>query len=271
MITIAFWNTFGNNNSSKDVDSLIVKLIKENHVDVMVLCEYNKDLKTLCSKLELDDIPFSSAKYYEEDRIRLLYSKNSIETPTLIRNQDFYSILRFPERKITVVGVHLSSNMYADDETRRCIAMQCMNDIEEYEQECGDTNTIVIGDFNSDPYEGTMLSVIGFHALPFQKKTERTRKVAHQSKLPFYNPMWNLFGDFCEPVGTYYMSTTKAADPMWHLYDQIIVRGVLARNIVKKSMKIIGEIGSIQLCTDYGIPDKDIASDHLPIVMSLEV
>ncbi len=271
MITIAFWNTYGNSVNSKDVDSLIIRLITEKRIDILVLCEYNKDTKTLCDKLELENIAFSDVAYFKGDRVKIIYSKSSLEAPILIRNQDYYTIIRFPERKITLVGVHLASNMYANDETRKVSAMQCRYDIEGYEEECEDRNTVVIGDFNADPYESTIMSSIGFHALPFRKKTEGSRKVAHSEVIPFYNPMWNLFGDFSEPIGTYYMSTTNASDPMWHLYDQVLVRGIFAKSIVKESMQIVGKIGDTELCTNYGIPNKAVASDHLPIVISLEV
>lgn len=271
MITIAFWNTYGNNGNGNNVDSLIVELIKERNIDLMVLCEYKGDSHMLCSKLEFENLAFSSTPYCEGDRVKMIYSSTTLEAPRLVRNQDFYTIVRFPESKLTVVGVHLLSNMYADDETRKMSALNCRNDIEEYEEECVDRNTVVIGDFNADPYESTLMSAIGFHALPVQKKAEKSRKVTHKEMLPFYNPMWNLFGDFCEPFGTYYMSTTNAYDPMWHLYDQILVRGILARKIIKESVKIIGKIGTVKLCTDYGIPNKAVASDHLPIIISMEV
>ena len=84
----------------------------------------------------------------------------------------------------------------------------------------------------------------------------------------FYNPMWNLLGDFNYPPGTYYYKGNKEKNEFWNIFDQVIVRPRLRSNFVDKELKIITKTQTVSLVTQNQHPNKEI-SDHLPIVFQL--
>ena len=85
----------------------------------------------------------------------------------------------------------------------------------------------------------------------------------------FYNPMWNLFGDFEAPYGTYYYGKNTIDNIYWHILDQVIIRPNLRDSFVDKSLKIITKTNSVSLLNKKGHPDKK-TSDHLPIVFEIK-
>lgn len=85
----------------------------------------------------------------------------------------------------------------------------------------------------------------------------------------FYNPMWNLFGDFSYPPGTYYHNGSEPINSFWNIYDQVMIRPSMRNCFVEKSLKIIVEMQKYSLVDKLRHPRKDI-SDHLPIVFEIK-
>ena len=85
----------------------------------------------------------------------------------------------------------------------------------------------------------------------------------------FYNPMWNLLGDFQQPYGTYYYSGSNPVNTYWNIYDQVIIRPALRKRFVNDSLIIIQETKTRYLLDRNGHPDKKF-SDHLPIVFEIK-
>ena len=79
----------------------------------------------------------------------------------------------------------------------------------------------------------------------------------------FYNPMWNLLGDFQYPPGTYYYKSSQEKTEFWNIFDQVMIRPQLRNRFVDTSLKIITETETTSLV------DKKI-SDHLPIVFEVK-
>ena len=84
----------------------------------------------------------------------------------------------------------------------------------------------------------------------------------------FYNPMWNFLGDFKEPYGTYYYSSSDAVNPYWNVYDQVIIRPALRQRFIDESLKILTGTNEISLLDSEKHPDCYI-SDHLPIMFEI--
>lgn len=85
----------------------------------------------------------------------------------------------------------------------------------------------------------------------------------------FYNPMWNLFGDFSYPPGTYYHNGSEPVNSFWNIYDQVMIRPGMKKCFVEKSLKIITDMQKYSLVDKLKHPRKDI-SDHLPIVFEIK-
>ena len=85
----------------------------------------------------------------------------------------------------------------------------------------------------------------------------------------FYNPMWNLFGDFSYPPGTHYHNGSEPINSFWNIYDQVMIRPGMKKCFVEKSLKIITDMQKYSLVDKLKHPRKDI-SDHLPIVFEIK-
>lgn len=96
----------------------------------------------------------------------------------------------------------------------------------------------------------------------------KTREVGSKEYGMFYNPMWNFFGDFTPPYGTYYFNNSETQNTYWNIYDQVIFRPALKERFVKESLKILTETKEIYLLDAKGHPNKKI-SDHLPITFEI--
>lgn len=80
--------------------------------------------------------------------------------------------------------------------------------------------------------------------------------------------MWNLFGDFKYPPGTYYRVESKLYNPCWFMLDQVIISQSMIPLMVKEQLKIITKCGKGVLYTDNRYPNSNI-SDHFLLCVNL--
>lgn len=167
--------------------------------------------------------------------------------------------------------VHLNSQIYSDHVSRREIVIeQIINDILKLENGLNTTNTIIVGDFNINPYDNSCVNARYFHGIPIYEDAMReSRNIAGKEFRMFYNPMWNFLGDFKEPYGTYYRSAADTFNPYWHIYDQVIIRPSLRSRFVDGNLKIITGSANVSLLDKNKHPNHSI-SDHLPITFEIK-
>ena len=177
----------------------------------------------------------------------------------------------FIDDNTILCGVHLNSQIYSDNAERREIDIeQIIGDLLKLEDELDTKNTIIVGDFNINPYDKTCVSARYFHGIPiYEDAVRETRTVAGREFHMFYNPMWNFLGDFTEPYGTYYHSSSDTVNPYWNVYDQVIIRPALRKRFVDDNLKIITETAMVSLLDKNKHPDRSI-SDHLPITFEIK-
>ena len=149
----------------------------------------------------------------------------------------------------------------------------CFNEISRdvvvAELECQIENSIVVGDFNQNPYENGCLGAMGFHGIPVAEETAAlSRTILRKKYKMFYNPMWNLLGDFDYPPGTYYCNSNEAINPFWNMFDQVIIRPQLREKFVESSLEIVTETNMYSLVDSKNRPNKKY-SDHLPIIFEI--
>ena len=84
----------------------------------------------------------------------------------------------------------------------------------------------------------------------------------------FYNPMWNLFGDFSFPPGSYYYRGNEVINSFWNIYDQVMIRPCIRDFFIDSELKILCETKNRKLIDKNNHPSKKI-SDHLPIIFEI--
>jgi hypothetical protein len=170
-------------------------------------------------------------------------------------------------RDLTMVGVHLPSRLYRrNEEDQRLAADTCHGFIEDLEQPrahqgAGHDRTIVIGDFNLDPYSPAIVGIAGFNAMMTPRST---RRADGRSRATFYNPMWNAFGDRNGSPGTYYLGRPGALGYFWHMLDQVLIRSSLVKHF--QSVEIVNDEA---LSSPRAHNPSRSVSDHLPIELTL--
>lgn len=256
-----FWNTHKNEN----INDVLSELIIENDISVVLLAEYTASADELINELALQHVDMFQYGSCSE-RIKMFGSIENIQ----YRSDTDHSVIRIINNKDILCCIHLNSKIYSGHEDSREIYMeQIIKDIQAVEQEMQTDNTIVVGDFNVNPYDPSLVNARYFHGIPVYEETKRkSRTVAGEEYYMFYNPMWNLLGDTQQPYGTYYYAGTNAVNTYWNIYDQVIIRPVLRERFAEDSLMIIKETQTRFLLDNKGHPNKKI-SDHLPIVFEI--
>lgn len=260
---ILFWNVNGN----KDINHHIASIVGDNGIDVLVMAEYNADEKELYALFRENQQNLIQCTTLGCDRIKVWSNYINIE-PGI--QQEYYSI-QILWNKFILCCVHLFTDLHGDrSEERLAVIQKIMYDIQETEKNIESQRTIIIGDINEMPYGKGCLNANGFHGLPELKTTDKsTRTVNKEEYRKFYNPMWNLMGDFNYPAGTYYLNQAKLHSPMWYMHDQIIISKEVLPIFVKKELRIITSCSYSDLKDKNQHPNKKI-SDHFPIMCEVK-
>ncbi len=255
-MNISFWNTYRN----KEINEFLISLIIEKNLDILVLAEYNDNIYDLINELYIKGRSFKEVNFLACKKIIILCRKViSIELND--DNSNYVSIaISKNNLNFYLFATHFPSKLYESDDNRSLVAGALKEDIEKHDK------VLVVGDFNSNPFERTMSAVSGLLALPTKRLTERT--VQGRKKSVLYNPMWKFFGDFETIPGTYYYNNSEDLNYYWNLFDQVLISHELLYIFNDKSLEIIKNIGKRSLIKNDKI-DKNI-SDHLPISFSLE-
>jgi hypothetical protein len=122
-----------------------------------------------------------------------------------------------------------------------------------------------------NPFEDGVVIAKALHAVMSRDIAERRSRVVQTKKYPFfYNPMWSLFGD-ASPPGTYYYRTSTHKTFFWNMFDQVLIRPELLSSFRNENFKILTMAGNTSLLTSRYRPNSKIASDHLPLLFTLDL
>ncbi|CBK75291.1 Endonuclease/Exonuclease/phosphatase family [Butyrivibrio fibrisolvens 16/4] len=168
--------------------------------------------------------------------------------------------------KYIVAALHLEDRRNYKTAERIHTIQTIVPDIEKNEL-CNDSdNTIVIGDFNANPYDEEMLSKFGFNAVLFKSliiNEEYTNPNSNRIRR-FYNPILHYLSEETEMYGSFYTEQNYMTS-YWHCLDQVLVRRKLANNIA--GLQYLKSINNIDLIKGKR-PNNDI-SDHLPLLVNI--
>jgi len=271
---IAFWNI-----NKKDLSDLLVEFVNEQQIEILVLAEAED--ATLVNFIKKQQLINPSRKFSHiftgKTHLLSTYSSSvftrfsgAVNSPRWTFSQiEIPTIL-----SMNFVCVHFHSKVNWSEDS---LALECVNlarDIDLFESKTGIDNTMIIGDFNMNPYESGLVAANGLHALPdlnHVSKRTQSRVIDGIKYKYFYNPMWSFFGDKTEPFGTYYYREPGHVSREWNIYDQVIYRPALSDFIQNEGVEIINSIGGELLVNALNRPDRDQYSDHLPITVEFKI
>ncbi len=282
-MVIAFWNIDKNEKkkANQDFSDVLIDLVMEYGVDILLLAEAN-------NKTILNFIKKSQRIFPQRPFRQILGSKGRTAVLTTYSSTVFfdrsnlYPSTRWDAFLIEIPGiirfnlfsVHFHSKLNWSDSS---LALECTNlirDIQIVESKTICDETVLIGDFNMNPFEDGLVAANGIHAiqdLAYAHHTTKGREIDGSNYKYFYNPMWNFFGDFKKPMGTHYHRTSHTVSQEWNIYDQVIFRPSMKVHLDKDYVEIIQRIKTYDLVGYFGRPDDGKYSDHLPLDFKLKI
>jgi exonuclease III len=263
-----FWNV------KKNAIGTILSQIAEHHaVDVVILAECADPDKILVDLNFKTEYPFHRTEG-QVTRI-VIYTRFPRKNIRTVHGDKFLTIRCISllgMRPLLLAATHFPSKLFRDEYHLWEKASQVSAKIRQIETDLGISRTVLVGDFNMNPFEKGVISARGLHAVMTRAiAVKETRTIDRESYPFFYNPMWGRFGDTTEgPAGTYYRRASSFAEYFWHIHDQVLIRPHLLDSFDEKSVRVLTECGGRKLVRSSGIPDQSRVSDHLPLLFALE-
>lgn len=270
MTTFLFWNL-----KRKPLQNIIANLAIRHQIDIIILAECIIAPSVLLKALN----PLQVADYhYSPDRCQKIqiYTRFSYHFTKSVFEQNRVTIrhLALPGLvDILLAAVHSPSKRDWSEKSQYSWLRILASAILAEERRIGHTRTILVGDFNINPFDAGMIDASGLHAVMSRSIALNVSRIVQGDRYPyFYNPMWNLLGDTSPgPPGTYYYNNSEMIVYFWNMFDQVLVRPALLERFNNQNLKILQTDGEVSFLSRIGIPDDKIASDHLPLLFSVSL
>lgn len=262
MIKIAFWNV-GTRAPSADIAAVAA----ETHADIIALAELRKGDRSLVAHNLCARTGRSYSQIENSFRIPMFTSLPLRDATALreTRHGTFIKVrqIQEEEKSFLLVIVHLPSKAGGDPSS---FTHRLRSEIEEEEKKIGHARTIVMGDFNMEPYDRGLVSSEGLHATMCRSiARRRSRIVRGVERRFFYNPMWSLLGDATRgPPGSFYYRKNYPEVIFWQMIDQVIMRPEAIDIVNIDSIRFITFSSEYEIATRDGKPSM---SDHFPLIM----
>lgn len=270
MLSVLFWNIH-----KKRITELITSLAFERQADILFLAECEIDPAELLVSL---NTPGASLYHYSPGlgckkilvftRFFSDYFLPQFETERLTIRR-----LQLPGMRDLLIGAtHFPSKLNWRDESQIFECTRLVNHIREAERIVGHSRTILVGDFNMNPFEAGMISAGGLHGVMSRSIARQEKRIVQEEEyLFFYNPMWSLFGDASPgPPGTFYYKAAEHRVFFWNMFDQVLFRPGLLGSFRNENLEIVQTVNERQLLVN-DIPDSRTSSDHLPLFFRFDV
>jgi exonuclease III len=269
LLNFLFWN-LNKKNSLEEVLNIVSKY----KIDILILAENGITESNLLSELKKIDEKFSEnhpLSLCQKIKIFTKFDYQHIH-PKFEDKRATFRRLELPKlKKINIVALHLPDKSSFNNNSQYDNAIDFVEKIVKFEQE-NDNETIVIGDFNMNPFEIGMIKAKSFNATMSSNISKQGYREIQGKKYDFfYNPMWSLYGDVKNNVvGSYHYNKAESINYRWNIFDQVLIRPSLIPNFVVESVKILDHDGVKNLLTKNNYPNKKY-SDHLPLFFSLNL
>lgn len=256
---IGFWNLKAN-----DIGDCVAKLIIENSLDVLFVCEnVNLNIEQILQQ-ELNGYNYHYNMMHS--KIGMIISGNCKLNKIQPSKRYMVCELQKENLKVIIAPVHLYDNTNGSKSNAR---REIFRDIKSIFVDFKGDESIscfIIGDFNADPFNDEMLSKVDLTSVLFkQLMIKNVIKYNGKNYERFYNPVLEMINVNDEIFGSFYYESNES--PLyWHCYDQIVMN--------KDAMEYFDYGEYIQKIADINLlknnrPNRDI-SDHLPVILKLK-
>ncbi len=224
-MNILFWNT-----GNREPLGEIVRLVRDLRVDVLILAECPLSPVRIVEKLNSGARAEFHLPLNQSDRFTFVVALPPRNFTPVYDSAGVSAWHAKPPigQDVLVVALHLPSKLHLEEEEQGHLAPRISQLIGRLEKQIGHSRTIVIGDFNMNPFEAGLVSSEGFHASMSRSIAGRkSRTVLGEVRHFFYNPMWSLLGDYSPgPPGTYFYPSSSPLTLFWNTYDQVLLRPI---------------------------------------------
>jgi hypothetical protein len=269
-----FWNT-----SRKNLSAVVARIATERGSDMVILAEATDHAFDYLAALNSSgrEAQFSLAPSFVPNgsRVTVFSRLPSREMAPAVTDTtcSVYHVEPAGRRSFVLACVHLSSQLHMDYDDRSALAGRTSRLVLEAEKAAGHSRTIVIGDFNMNPFEAGMVSSEGFHGILDRRVAKsQGRTVQGEHRLFFYNPMWRFMNDERQgSCGTHFYRKSKPVCHFWNTFDQVLLRPDLLPFFDHSCLTLVESFGGKTLLDSRGQPNKVKYSDHLPIHLNLNL
>ncbi len=268
MPRILFWNTY-----RKGLEQEVASLCHQYDAEIVILAESAMNSVTFLSIVNTGALRIFTEPPNPSTRLRLFTSLStaSIRLVADIGGIAVRGIAPPVGQDFTLIAVHLPSKTAYKETDLAFHATRLNETIRNAEAKVGHKRTVIVGDFNMNPFEIGLVSSDGLHAVMDRRiARQNSRIVAGRQCDFFYNPMWSRMGPNIQgPPGTYYYRDSTHVAYFWNTFDQVLIRPSLLDFLPDQTICVVSEIAGVPLLTPTGVPNKGLFSDHLPIVFDL--
>jgi endonuclease/exonuclease/phosphatase (EEP) superfamily protein YafD len=269
VITFLFWNL-----KAQPLRERLARLAVAHSVDVFVVAEC--DMQSGAVSRALSEATGSAYRVVPGSGNALrVFTRTPLANWRALFSDTLEAWLGFRFRapngpELLVFAVHMWSKLRTTSEDRMQDAKELAEDVRQLEVQEGHARTLVVGDFNVNPFEVPLVWSSGLHAVPDRRAAEREVRTIHAREYALmYNPTWGVMGDRTPgPSGTYYRVASESVNYFWNTYDQVLMRPALAGHLTE--LRVLDSDGTESLLTASGIPDAANGSDHLPLLFRFD-
>lgn len=272
MVTFLFWNLMKN----EGLAPRLIRIAQQFGIDVVLLAECAVDLTAVAQTLSASGAGPYTALSVDGGKIHILSRLSASDFISKYTDPEIGLHIRSLQTRkvgrVLVASLHYPSKLqWSDKEQEHGAMFRLIPAIQQMERASRHKRTVLVGDFNMNPFEGGVMSAFALHAVMTRALALREeRTVAGEPYQFFYNPMWGHFGDRTPgPPGTFYLSSSKPGNCFWNMYDQVLLRPTLMGRLHR--LEILTSDGVESLLTRTGLPSRDHASDHLPLLFTLDL
>lgn len=266
---IVFWNI-----NEKNIDSELQLLSEEINPDILLLAECKISIANVLLALNNTKTKY----FFNQDPICtkiLMFSKfhDKYVMPTTSSLRYTVRVISIPTYpQFNLMCLHYQSKVNWDFADQAAHSSGISRTVQDFENKTASDMTLLIGDFNMNPFDFGMVQTTGLHSVMSKKiALKKSRKLDGKLYPFFYNPMWSFYGDHGKGNvnGTIYSNLSKPINYFWNIFDQVLIRPDLLKYFDEDSLEIISKFGSFSLLKKSTIINEKI-SDHLPISLIIK-